>query len=281
MPIIPLNTAASGLDIKLRDGAGQLTDPTVITYDIQEPGLTLVADDIAGFKRAVGHYDARNTVIPSGFDVSKPWKVIWSWTAADGVSSSATEEFTVSTGLGGSFTDLDNITKQIKEDIAATAGEFTEEQLEIFIVKSLDRLNLKLQLQGTTDELSFNDSLGVIQPTPSSPMRALIVMQAECLIVKRRQSSAISKGIKVRDGDSAIDTTAGFAGHKDIVTDICETLDKCIAAFLRGLSGVEDLGAIIWHGNSRLFEDADFDGDAFGTKDFRTPFDSKHLGPLH
>jgi len=273
MPIIPVLTAASGLDIFLRNGAGVLTDPASIFYDIKEPVGSLVADDVVPFKRSTGHYDARTTVIPSGFSIVDPWLVIWTWTSPGGVTSSKTEEFTVSTGLEGGFSGIEDITNQIKTDIAATATELSDEAIQIFIVKSLDRLNMKLMLEGTSAELSFDDSKGVVVPTPSSSMRALIVMQAECLIVKKRQADAVRKGIRVRDGESEIDTTAGFRGHGDVVSGVCKELEDAIAAFLRGQGGAEQHGDLIWHGNQRLFEEANHDGQAFKIKDMRSPFD--------
>lgn len=273
MPIIPVLTAASGLDIFLRDGAGNLADPTSITYDITEPGATLVADDAAPFKRSTGHYDARTTTIPSGFSTASPWTITWTWTSPGGITSSKSEEFTVSESLGGSFSDIDKITTQIKKDIALSATELTDSDIEVFIQKALDRLNLKLNFEGTSKELSFNDSLGTINPSPSSTIRAMIVMQAECLILKRRHADAVTKGIKVRDGDSEIDTTAGFRGHGDVVGSVCDDLEVCISRFLSGQEGgAAEHGGLIWAGNSRNFEDADHDGQSSETRDFRSQF---------
>lgn len=282
MPIIQVNTAASGLDIFLRDGAGNLTDPTTITYDIAEPGLTLVADDVAGFKRSTGHFDARSTVIPSGFSTALPWKITWTFTSAGGVTSSKTEEFCVVSELSASFTNAENLFELVKIDI--DENTLTNPQLEKFLTKTLDWLNFKLRLTGTGGELSFDGSKGEILPAPNSTIFSFIIMRMECLIVKRRQASAVGTGIKVRDGDSQIDTTASFAGHKTVVRDVCGELDKCIERYLDDLSqgvfgdgGAANNGDLIWHGNQRIIEDTDHDGQSFGTRDFRSPFDD-HLG---
>ena len=275
MAIIPVLTAASGLDIFLRNGAGQLTDPSSITYDIKEPGGTLVADDAVPFKRAVGVYDARTTIIPSGFSVDDPWCITWSWTSPGGVTSSKNEEFCVSTALFGSFIGASEIIKQIKTDIAFEAGELTDEELNIIIDKSLDRLNLKLKLQGTAGEMSFNSSKGTIVPTPTSSLTALIVMQGECLITKRRQAQGSKSGRRVRQDGDFVDTTGGLSSQRDLTRTICGELEQCISDYLRCIDGAAEHGDIIWQGNRRAFEEADFDGDGWVEKDFRSPFDTK------
>jgi len=284
-PIIPILTAASGLDIRLRNTEGLLTDPTTITYDIEEPAGSLVADDAVPFKRSVGIYDARTTIIPSGFSTATPWKITWVWTSPGGVTSTKCEDFNVSGALTGFFDDITDIRTQIRLDLNVGTTELTDAELNVIVQKSVDRINFKLQLQGTSEELTFDTNTGQICPAPNGTIRAFVVMQSECLIVKRRMGDAVSKGIRVRDGESEIDTTAGFKGHKDIISTVCGQLDACIAQYLKdkalgvfGETGAAQHGDLIWAGNSRIFEDADFDGDAFTTKDFRSPFDAEHLG---
>lgn len=276
MAIVPVLTQASGLDVFLRNGANQLTDPSTISYDITEPGGSLVADDVAPFKRAVGSYDARTTTIPSGFSVATPWTITWSWTSPGGISTSKAEEFTVTTALTGSFIAQTVIVSQIKVDIAFEAGEMTDDELDILIQKSIDRLNLKLKLQGTNREMSYSSSTGAITPTPTSSLTALIVMQGECLIAKRRQASGAKSGLRMQQDSDFVDTTRGLTSQKDLSQTICDELRGCIADYLRGVDGAAEYGDLVWQGNSRAFEDAEFDGDGFVEKDFRSPFDAKN-----
>lgn len=282
MPVIQVNTAASGLDIFLKDGAGNLTDPTSITFDIVTPASVTIADDAVGFKRSTGHYDARNFTIPSGHSTASPWTITWTFVSPGGVTSTKSEEFSVVSELSASFTNADNIFELVKLDIDEST--LTDGQLENILNKSLKWLNFKLRLTGTSSELSYDESTGLISPTPNSTIFSFIIMRMECLILKRRQASAIRTGIKVRDGDSQIDTTASFSGHKDVVRDVCGELDKCIERYLDDLAqgvfgdgGAANNGGLIWHGNQRILEDADHDGQAFQTRDFRNPFDD-HLG---
>ena len=133
-------------------------------------------------------------------------------------------------------------------------------------------------LTGTDEQLSFNEDTGTIVPTPDSSIYDLILLQIECLIVKQTRRSAVSKGIRVRDGDSEIDTTAGFGGHDAVVKDICGELDNALKDMDWTDGGVLDTGTdsmIIWYGNSRIYADMDHDGEGSGeTKDYSSPFDS-------
>jgi hypothetical protein len=268
MAIIAVGTAASGLDIYLRDAAGQLTDPTSISYDIIEPGGTTVADDVAPYKRAIGHYDARTTTIPSGYSTSLAWTITWTFTSTGGVTSSASEEFTVSVGLTGAFTNIDNTIEQVKTNIAATDTELTDNQWEILVVKALARLNRRLGIS-----LSYNESTGTIVPTPNDTVHDLIILQIECMLAKRRHAEAVSKGIRVRDGDSEIDTTAGFGGYKTVVGDVCGELEKAIQDYLINTEGPGEHGDTVWHGNTPVYDDHDHDGQADHTRWYDSPFD--------
>ncbi len=46
---------------------------------------------------------------------------------------------------------------------------------------------------------------------------ALFSLKAACILNTNAYQSAVGKGIKVRDGDSEVDTTGSFKGYKDII----------------------------------------------------------------
>lgn len=48
--------------------------------------------------------------------------------------------------------------------------------------------------------------------------QSLIPLKAACIVNQGQFQTALGQGIKVRDGDSAIDTTVGFRGYRDILT---------------------------------------------------------------
>jgi hypothetical protein len=271
------NTAATDLDIFLRDFQGNLTDPTSISFVISDPTPTAVAAG-AGTKIDTGHYDARVATIPSGLVISSPWSIAWTFVFS-GVSKTATEAFNV---LSSAPCDTGTLTDQIKLDLGITT-EFTDAQIVIFIEKALTRLNRRLNFTGTVSELSFSSSTGLITPTPSESIHDLILLQTECLIVKTRQATAVNKGIRVRDGDSMIDTTAGFRGHGDVVSSVCDELEEAIKTFLRDVEGAQKHGDLVWYGNSRIIETDDHDGQAHFSKSFQSPFDDHvhHHGHGH
>jgi len=276
MAIVKENTAASGLDIFLRFN-NILTDPISISYEIKEPAGSTIDSNI-GFKRSVGHYDARNTVIPSGFNTSKSWKIIWTFTAPNNITSSITEEFCVdSTTI--TLDNLNDLISQIKIDLGLKDSDFTDEQFAIFIIKALNKINLRLCLSGS-ETLKLNE-FGNIVPKINEGGQELILLAIECLIQQRKRIISVGKGIRVRDGDSEIDTTAGFAGQKDLVTNICGDFDKAIVHILyTGCSIIDGkasnvAGDMVWYGNSRIFANMDHDGDGNGeTRDFSSPFDN-------
>lgn len=91
-------------------------------------------------------------------------------------------------------------------------------------------------------ELDYDYTLDItnltISPDPTDVQDgifiALVPLKAAAIINAGQYMTAISQGIKVRDGDSQIDTTGSFSGYKDILTlgpaKSYETLSWQIAA---------------------------------------------------
>lgn len=279
-PTIQLLTAASGLDIYLKDVNNNLIDPQAITYDIIEPSGTTVFNDVSGYRVSKGYYDARNSIIPnSGFDLTNNWSIIWSITAPGGAITTATEEFIVASGLSFSFVEeisnKEDLIEKIRLDMSIDTTAYSDSQMITFLIKAITRINRKLQLTGTTSEMSYNVLSGAITPEPNDDLFDLIMMQSECLVVKSRNSSAIGKGIRVRDDDTEIDTTAGFSGHMNLVKDVCGELDKAITEYFYYKKGAAQNGKISWYATQRILADMDHSGQGTGqTRDFSSPFDS-------
>ena len=67
----------------------------------------------------------------------------------------------------------------------------------------------------------YDISAITIVPDPvtseDSPFMALIPLKAACIITQGEFKQALGQGIKVRDGDSAIDTSVSFRGYRDIL----------------------------------------------------------------
>lgn len=67
----------------------------------------------------------------------------------------------------------------------------------------------------------YDISALTIVPDPvvsvDSPFMALIPLKAACILTQGEFKQALGQGIKVRDGDSAIDTSVSFRGYRDIL----------------------------------------------------------------
>lgn len=173
-------------------------------------------------------------------------------------------------------------------DMALSSTSFTDTQWAYLADKSVRRLNRKLRTEGENSQLSISgvDSSGVIVRSDSGSisdsLADIVLLQVECLVAKNIRRSSVGKGIKVRDGDSEIDTTASFGGHNMVVSDACSELDSAIKEFLsndpESTSDASTYGALITYDNSNIIVDADHNGDSGGTRDYSSPFDSS-TGP--
>ncbi len=147
--------------------------------------------------------------------------------------------------------------------------DITASQIKDLLVKSMRRVNRKI---GTT--FSYFAVASGFSPTPTETQGDIILLQAECLFAKRRYSAAVSKGISVRDGDTSINTTSSFAGHRDIQNSICDELNDAIAAYKETINGAENYGTCVWYGNSNIIADHDHNGDASHSDvHYDSPFD--------
>ena len=87
----------------------------------------------------------------------------------------------------------------------------------------------------------------------------LITLRSECLLAKRSYFDAAGKAIRVRDGDTEIDTSVGFGGLEGLTTGKggpCTEYAKSLENYLKWLqeslgTDVTDYAAIIWKGSTR------------------------------
>src|SRR5690606_34824529 len=57
--------------------------------------------------------------------------------------------------------------------------------------------------------------------------QALVPLKAACILMQGQYVNAVGRAIKVRDGDSQIDTSVGFRGFRDILElGPCHTYEK-------------------------------------------------------
>ena len=171
----------------------------------------------------------------------------------------------------------------LADDVILDLGDngLTWAQASGLIVKSVKRLNRRLRLSGTSSKMTIHSS-GYVKNVSNNTIEDFLVMQAECLAVKRGYSEAVSKGIRIRSGQDEVDTTSGFRGYIDVVNSICQELTDAIRDYLRDTYGDDALldasGKLIWYGTQRRREDYTKDGDKRGTRYYDSPFDEDYNG---
>ena len=150
--------------------------------------------------------------------------------------------------------------------------DITDAKLRDLLVKSIRRINIKI---GTSFEY-FAASSGIV-PTPTEVEAELILLQAECLYAKRRYATAVSKGIKIKDGDTSIDTTGSFGGQSEVKNDVCKELDDLIMRYRMDSAGASTNGECIWHGNTYSEYDHDHGGYDYHTRTYKSPTDIQFI----
>lgn len=95
----------------------------------------------------------------------------------------------------------------------------------------------------------FDIAATTISPDPvakaDNAAIALIALKTACILQTNSYQGAVGSSIRVRDGDSEIDTTAGFPGHRDLLKegpckafqDLLEDLQLKGSALKGGLGG--------------------------------------------
>lgn len=113
-------------------------------------------------------------------------------------------------------------------------------------------------------DYAYDISNITISPDPvtnnDSAFMALVPLKAACILTLGAFQQALGQGIKVRDGDSAIDTSVSFRGYTDIVTlGPCAAYEKLKVSLLASdfigkavmgpyrISGGSSLSTISWY----------------------------------
>jgi hypothetical protein len=115
-------------------------------------------------------------------------------------------------------TTLTLIVRHLINDISASA--YTDSRIQQAI--SVAGLIVAQEFDFNT-EYTFDISTPDISPDPTETSTldtvamALFSLKAACMLTVNSYQNAIGTGIKVRDGDSEVDTTGSFKGYKDIL----------------------------------------------------------------
>ena len=124
-------------------------------------------------------------------------------------------------------TDLVLMLRVLVSD-TAEPQTYTDTYLETVLVTAGILVDADIAF-GTT--YAYDLTLLTISPDPvtlnDSAFMSLVPLKAACIITMGEFKSALGQGIKVRDGDSAIDTSVSFKGYRDILElGPCKAYDK-------------------------------------------------------
>lgn len=151
-------------------------------------------------------------------------------------------------------TDLVMMTRVLTSDISLPQ-KYTDEYLTRILIVA----GIIVDTEFTFDyDYSYDISNLTITPDPVTIadliFMALIPLKATCILTQGEFKQALGQGIKVRDGDSAIDTSVSFRGYRDILEmGPCAAYEKLKWSLLAsGGMGKAVLGPYREPGNSAL-----------------------------
>ncbi len=114
-------------------------------------------------------------------------------------------------------TDLVLMTRVLISDISAPQT-YADEYLERVLITAGIMVDVEVPF---AYDYSYDISALTISPDPvtseDSTFMALVPLKSACIITQGEFKQALGQGIKVRDGDSAIDTSVSFRGYRDIL----------------------------------------------------------------
>jgi len=125
---------------------------------------------------------------------------------------------------------------------------FSDAQLIAIVIKAARRINRRLDLNGTDDEIVVSGTTGEITSPDDDALDDLVMLQAECMIASRQFSEELTDGtagISMKDGEQSLDTRArGVARGTffDSPHGPCEELKQAI--ILEKIS--RSTGRLIW-----------------------------------
>ena len=130
-------------------------------------------------------------------------------------------------------TDLVLMLRVLISDIAEPQT-YTDAYLEQVIVVAGIIVDADIPFANT---YVYDVTLKTIAPDPvtlnDSAFMSLVPLKSACILTVGEFKSALGQGIKVRDGDSAIDTSVSFKGYRDILElGPCKAYEKLRWALL-------------------------------------------------
>lgn len=144
-------------------------------------------------------------------------------------------------------TDLVLMTRVLVSDINAPQT-YTDEYIQRVLITAGIIVDSEIAFGST---YAYDISALTIAPDPvvgnDAIFMALVPLKSACILTQGEFKQALGQGIKVRDGDSAIDTSVSFRGYRDILElGPCASYDKLkwslLASGSTGIVGKAVLG---------------------------------------
>jgi hypothetical protein len=140
-------------------------------------------------------------------------------------------------------TDLVLIVRVLISDVTVPQT-YTDTYLQRVLIAAGYIVDSEVQFPYT---YSYDISALTISPDPVTnndlSFIALIPLKAACILTQGAFQQALGQGIKVRDGDSAIDTSVSFRGYRDILElGPCAAYEKLKKTLLASSVGKAVLG---------------------------------------
>ena len=114
-------------------------------------------------------------------------------------------------------TDLTLMVRVLVSDIS-TPQTYSDEYLERVLIAAGIMVDAECPF---SYDYTYDISALTISPDPVTStdniFMALVPLKAACILTQGEFKQALGQGIKVRDGDSAIDTSVSFRGYRDIL----------------------------------------------------------------
>ncbi|RLC89090.1 MAG: hypothetical protein DRJ03_00610 [Chloroflexi bacterium] len=114
-------------------------------------------------------------------------------------------------------TDLVLMVRVLVSDISLPQT-YTDEYLERVLITAGIMVDAEFPF---SYDYAYDISVLTIAPDPVTSsdniFMALVPLKAACILTQGEFKQALGQGIKVRDGDSAIDTSVSFRGYRDIL----------------------------------------------------------------
>lgn len=111
---------------------------------------------------------------------------------------------------------------------------YSDATLILIVQKAARRVNRKLKLTGTDNEITINSSNGEVSSPDDNDLKDIVLMQAECMIASREYADELrdaTTGVSIVDGEQSIDTRGQAVARGtffDSINSPCEELKEAI-----------------------------------------------------